>query len=451
MLTILTSRGRLRMQAACVGAALFFGSHAANAINLQQAYALALQNDPVYRAAYFDNESGKEAAVIGRSALLPSVQASYSANKNRADLTSLNFLGKESLTHPEYISRVSTVQLRQPLVNFEALARYKQGKAQTLLSEQTFTLRGQELLLRLVGSYFDALFADEQTALAEAQRNAYAEQKMVNERLLKHGEGTRTDVLEVQARLELSEAQLIEARDNQATARNTLAGIIGSEVGVLSSLNDTFRMSPLEPSGLEQWKALAMQDNVEMQAQLSAIEIAKQDINRARAGHAPRLDFVASYSQNSAETLNTYTQDSTARAIGIQLTIPLYSGGYVNATTRQSVAGLERAKADLQSKIDKTLIEVSRQYSAVQSGMARVNALNRAIESGNLLILATQQSIKGGVRINLDLLNAQQQLFTSKRDLAQARYGYLLAWLKLRASAGVLGVDDVRQMAAYFH
>lgn len=451
MAKILTSRVRLRTLVAGMGMALFSLANVASALDLQQAYVLALQNDPTYRAAYFDNESGKEAKAIGRAGLLPSIQASYSANKNRADLTSLNFLGKESVTHPEYISRVSTIQLRQPILNFEALARYKQGVAQTKLSEQTFTLRGQELVLRLVGSYFDVLFADEQVALAEAQRNAYAEQKIVNERLLKHGEGTRTDVLEVQARLELAEAQLIEARDGQNTARNTLAGIVGAEVGGLSALSDTFRLTPLQPASMEQWKAMALQDNVEMQAQLTAIEVARQDINRARAGHAPRLDLVASYSQNSAETLNTYTQDSTARAIGIQLVIPLYSGGSVNATTRQSVATLERAKAELQAKSDKTLIEVSRQYSAVQSGVARVNALNRAIESGNLLIKATEQSIKGGVRINLDLLNAQQQLFTSKRDLAQARYSYLLALLRLRAAAGVLGVDDVREMASYFH
>jgi protease secretion system outer membrane protein len=195
---------------------------------------------------------------------------------------------------------------------------------------------------------------------------------------------------------------------------------------------------------------MALRQNPELLAQTTALEVAKQEILKARAGHAPRLDFVASYSKNASETINTYNQDSTVRAIGIQLNVPLYSGGSVNATSRQAVAGLERSRADLQAKTDKALIEVSKQFSAVQSGIAKVNALNRAVESSNLLIKATEQSIKGGVRINLDLLNAQQQLFTTRRDLAQARYAYLMASLRLRAAAGALDVNDVSRTASYF-
>ena len=342
------------------------------------------------------------------------------------------------------------MQLRQALFNLDAYARYKQGKAQAVLSEQIFSIRTQDLLLRLIGAYFDVLFADEQVALVQSQRDAFAEQRTVNERLLKHGEGTRTDVLEVQARFELAEAQLIEAKDNQDTARLTLAGIIGGEPGKLSSMNDGFRMQSLQPSNVEAWRSLALRSNPELLAQTTAIEVAKQEINKARAGHAPRLDFVASYSKTASETINTLNQDATIRGVGVQLNIPLYAGGAVNAATRQSVANLEKVKADLQAKTDKALIEVNKQFSAVQSGILRVNALNRAVEAGNLLVKATEQSIKGGVRINLDLLNAQQQVYSSKRDLAQARYGYLLASLRLRAAAGTLSAEDVAQTSTYF-
>ncbi|MDQ1829525.1 TolC family outer membrane protein [Massilia scottii] len=434
-----------RLKTVAAAAAMLLASAGASAINLQQAYQQALQNDPTYRAAFYENQSGKESAILGRAGLLPNVQANYNASKNRADIQT-----PTSVTEPEYISRVSTIQLRQALFNVDAYARFKQGKAQAMLSDQMFSVRGQELLLRVIGAYFDALFTDEQVALIQAQRDAYMEQSAVNERLLKHGEGTRTDVLEVQARLELAEAQLIEAKDNQATARNALTGMVGGDIGNLVGLNDTFRMLPLAPTGVEEWKALALKQNPELAAQTIALEVAKQEILKARAGHAPRLDFVASYSKNTSETINTYNQESTVRAIGIQLNVPLYAGGAVNASSRQAVAGLERARADLQAKTDKALIEVSKQFSAVQSGTAKVNALNRAVESSNLLIKATEQSIKGGVRINLDLLNAQQQLFTAKRDLAQARYGYLLASLRLRAAAGTLGSDDVNRLASYF-
>jgi len=436
--------------ALALGAALLLSGGNAAAIDLQQAYAMALQNDPVYRSAFYENEAGKESAVIGRSGLLPSVQANYNASKNRADITSTNILGQESLTHPNYISRVATVQLRQSLFNLDALARYKQGKAQSALSEQMFNVRTQELLLRVVSAYVDVLYTDEQVRLVMAQRDAFTEQRKINERLLQHGEGTRTDVLEITARLELAEAQLIEAKDAQLTARNTLAGIVGGDIGTLNALNDNFRMQPLQPAGLEQWRATALAQNPELKAQTIALDVAKQEINKARAGHAPRLDLVASYSKNAAETLNTYNQDSVVRALGVQLVVPMYQGGYVNAVSRQAVANLEKTRADLQAKTDRALIEVSKQYSAVQSGVAKVNALNRAVESGNLLIQATEQSIKGGVRINLDLLNAQQQLFSTRRDLAQARYGYLLARLRLSAAAGTLSAADMNQTAAYF-
>ncbi|MES2262005.1 MAG: TolC family outer membrane protein [Pseudomonadota bacterium] len=443
-------RRTVQLLASVLGAAMLLGSHSASALGLRQAYDLALQNDPTYQSAVYDNESGKEYKVIGRSGLLPSLSGYYNATKNRADITAPNFLGQLSTTHPEYFSRSAVVQLRQPVFSLDALARYKQGKAQSNYSELVFEGRAQDLALRLVTAYADALYADDQVALVEAQREMYAEQKKVNERLLAKGEGTRTDVLEIQARYDLSEAQLIESKDGRITARNTLSGMIGTEVDVLDGLNDTFRVIPLAPADYESWKKLALENSPEVQAQVAAIEAAKQEINKARSGHTPRLDFVASYSKNSSETINTLGQESTVRSIGVQLNVPLYQGGYVNAISRQAVAALERAKADLAAKTDKTLIEVRKQFNLAQSSVARIAALDKSVESSQLLIKATEQSIKGGVRINLDLLNAQQQLFTAKRDLAQARYGYLLASLRLRAAAGTLDADDVRTVAGYF-
>ena len=442
------------MLALAAGAAALAASTPASALNLQEAYQLALQNDPVYRSAFYENEGGKESRIIGRSYLLPSLVGNLNTSKNVTDIESesTNLLGKPvtSLTHPKYTSRIATVQLRQPLFNLEALARYNTGKAQSEMSEQVFSARGQELLMRVIGAYIDALFADDQVALAESQRDAFKEQQMVSERLLKDGEGTRTDLLEVQGRYQLSEAQLIESRDAQANARDTLEGIIGTPVETLAGLNSTFRMRPLEINNLEEWRATALKDNPELQAQLTALEVARQQIKQSSAGHYPKLDFVASYSQNKAETINTFNQDATIRAIGIQLVVPLYQGGAISASTRQAVAALEKARADLQTKTDKVMVEVNKQFKAVQSGVARVAALDRAVDAGNLLITATQQSIKGGVRINLDLLNARQQLFLSKRDLAQARYGYMLAILRLRAAAGTLDANDVNQTASFF-
>jgi protease secretion system outer membrane protein len=440
----------LRRAAVAVGAlcALYAGS--ASAITLQQAYEAALQNDPAFRMNFYENEMGKENRVLGRSGLLPNISASYSASKNRADIDARDALGRHSLTHPNYMSRSTVVQVRQPILNLDAIARYRQGVAQTNQSAAQFEANTGEVALRSVGAYLDALFADDQLALAMVQRDMYQEQQKVNQRLFEKGEGTKTDMLETQARLDLSEAQVLEARDNLTAVRNTLEGVIGMDPGTLQKLGPDFRFDAIKPRSFEEWKATALANNHDLQAARFAVESARQEINKARAGHAPRLDFVGVYSKGDAETLNTYTQDTVNRSIGIQLNVPLYAGGSVNALSRQAVAGHERAKADLEVKTNKVLVELRKAHSLVLSSVSRVEALVKAVESGKELMKATEQSIKGGVRINLDLLSAQQQLFTSQRDLAQARYSYLLGMLRLQAAAGTLDGGDIRQVAAYF-
>lgn len=435
------------LKAAFSGVLLYAGS--ASAMTLLQAYEAAVVNDPTYQQAVQDAEAGKEYRILGRSALLPNVSASYSASKVNAEQV-VHTIAGDSPSSPKYISRSSSVSFRQTLFNLDALARYKQGNAQSAYALENFAGRTQEMVIRVLSAYMDALYANEQVRIATAQRNVYIEQKAVNDLLFKKGEGTKTDMLETQARLEVAEAQLLEAKDNQQTQLATLSGLVGQEVTVLDELNPDFRLQPLVEGDFETWRKKALEQNPDLRAQVYAIEASRQEVNKNRAGHAPRLDFVASYSKADAETLNTYNQDSTNRAVGIQLTVPLYAGGSVSASTRQASAGLERAKAELQVRTDKVMVELRKQYAAVLSSVAKIQALDKAVSSGELLITATEQSIKGGVRINLDLLNARQQLYTTQRDLAQARYTYLLSVLKLRAVAGELGPDDVRQVAAYF-
>lgn len=433
-----------------MGCAILHGG-AASAMTLVQAYEAALQKDPTFLSALQDSVAGKEYAALGRSNLLPQVSASYGASKIRADLTQPNFVGVETTTHPVYLSHSAVVQVRQPLFSMDSWARYKQGKAQSEYSAATFDGRLQEVIMRVSGAYIDALYSAEQLALVQAQRDAYLEQQKVNSRLFEKGEGTKTDMLETQAKLDLAEAQLLEAIDNQQNTRAALSALVGgADIGELDALREQFRIAPLPEGGFETLKQSVLQQNPEVRAQTFAVEAAKQEVNKQRAGHAPRLDLVGSYSKSNADTLNTYTQESTNRSIGIQLNIPLYAGGAVSAQTRQAAANLEKARYDLQAKIDKLSLDLRKDYATVVSSAARIPALEKAVASAKLLVLATEQSIKGGVRINLDLLNARQQMYTSQRDLAQARYNYLLSKLKVKSAAGTLGPEDVREMAAYF-
>ena len=455
ILTKTTQQFRLRAMACALGALMAMGAGSAAALNLQQAYDAALKNDPTYKMGFYESEAGKESRAIGRAGLLPSLSASYSGSRNRADQTVIQTLPKglgtyKSESHPQYLSRSAVLQLRQPLFAMDALARYRQGVAQSKEAEAKYELSGSDVAMRVVSAYFDMLFASDQVALVLAQRDALEEHRKVTKRMFEKGEGTKTDMLEIEARLDLAEAQVIEGRDAVTAARNALEGVVGMEVDNLAPLAPNFRVERLLPASYEEWRTIAMENNPELRAARHTVEIYEQEIQKARAGHMPRLDFVATYSNSDSDSITTVNQSTLNRSLGFQLNIPLYSGGQVSAASRQAVATAERYKSELDVRTNRMLVELRKAHSVVVSSMAKVDALLKAVDSGTMLMKATEQSIKGGVRINLDLLNAQQQLVTSQRDLAQARYSYLLGVVRLKAAAGTLNGADVTEIANYF-
>ena len=423
------------------------------ALTLLEAYDAALQNDPVYRAAVRENESGQFNRAIGKSALLPIVSLSYSNSGNNAQRTTPDMLGKDVTQGYQYQSIATTLSLKQPLLNYESMAKYRQGIAQGDYSEATFKSRRQELAVRLMTAYTDALFAQDQLSLAVVQVKTLLEQKNLNERALQAGEGTITDVLETQSKYDVAQAQVIEAQAEVDNTRQVLSGMLGRVMPpseAQAGIAQAFKPEPLFPTTVEAWKALAMDGNAELQAQRYAVASAQQDVAKSEAGHYPRVDLVASSSRNRADSIVTYNQSSVINSVGIQINFPLYAGGYVVAITQQAMANVQRLEAELDGKTEKVIVELRKQFNLVRSSINRVDALERAQDSAEKLILATRKSVLGGVRVNLDVLTAQQQLHTVRRDLAQARYTYFNAWLKLRFTAGVIEDEDMKKLASRF-
>jgi protease secretion system outer membrane protein len=429
--------------------AILLQAQPASSLGLLQAYDAALMNDPVYRSAQRDNDAGQEFEMLGRSNVLPTISASYQRSRNQADIATSNIRGNFN-EHRNYTGSAASLQLRQPIYHPEGQARYRQGIAQTSASNAQFTAQRQNLIVRLVALYAPAKYAEDQLAQAVARRDAYAEQRRSNERLLQLGEGTRTDVLETQAKYDLAEAQVLEAEDNVVNSRNALANLVGQDVKTLDPLVDNFRVQPMLPEAFEAWRALALANSPEIAVQRLIMEIAEEEIHKNSAGHLPRLDLLASIGKNSSDTTNTLDQNINIRSIGLQLSVPIYSGGAVTAALRQAIANHEKAVADLEAKTDAVLLELRKQYHLTLSSAVRIDAAVKALSSAALLIEATQKSVKGGQRTNLDVLNAQQQMFEARRDLALARYNYLLGYLRLRLSAGTLGLADLKVMANYF-
>jgi protease secretion system outer membrane protein len=421
----------------------------AGALGLMEAYEAALANDSVYRSAMHENEAGQQYKIIGRANLLPNISANYAYNRVNSDITtSGNGISRDETRN--YNSENGAIQLRQPIFNLESWARYQQGNSQTNLSDKQFASRKQELIKRFFGLYANANYAEDVLALSIAERDGFKNQTEANKLMAVRGEGTKTALIESQAELSLSEAQVIEAQDGVSDGRNALAAMLGKEVTVLDTLSDNFSVQALEQSDFDAWKTIALKNNPEIEAQRESVEIAYQEIRRNRAGHAPRLDAVASISKSKSDSTSTFNQEIDNKSIGLQLNIPIYAGGSVSALTSQAEANYKKAQDDLESKTNEVLLDLRKQYNVVLSSTLKVDALKQSVDSADLLVTATKKSLIGGVRTNLDVLDARKQLFKAKRDLSLARYNYLVAYVNLKKAAGTLTVADLEKIAPHF-
>ncbi len=434
--------------------ALLAGNSALAAMGPFEIYEQALRNDPVFLGAIKERDAGLENRAIGRAGLLPKLGYNYNKGRNSSKATSLDERARNNDTDKRnYNSYGSSLTLQQPLLDYEAYAAYRKGVAQSLFADENFRGKSQELLVRVLDNYTKALFAQDQIDIAQAKKKAYEQQFQQNEHMFKQGEGTRTDILEAESRYELATAEEIEARDEQDASLRELGALIGVpavDINDLAPLDQNFQTFALLPANYDTWHELAITNNPNLASQRQAVEVARYEVERNRAGHLPKVSAYASLRQNESESGNTYNQRYETNTIGFEVNVPLYAGGGVSASTRQASRTMEQAEYELDGKTRETLIELRRQFSACLSGVNKLRAYQKALSSAEALVVSTKQSILGGERVNLDALNAEQQLFTTRRDLAQARYDYLMAWTKLHYYAGTLSEQDLARVDEAF-
>jgi len=427
------------------------GSGSVQALGLLDAYDLALRNDPTFQAALQERDAGEENRIIGRAGLLPNLSWSYNNSRNESEVTQSTAVGNVT-SDRDYRSYASTLTLQQPLIDYEAYARYRQGAAQALFADERFRGKSQELAVRVLSAYSQALLAQERIELSGAQKRAYAERLQLNQRLFKGGEGTRTDVLETQARLSLAQAEEIESVDVLDGALRELEAIVGQplQIDELAPLLRQFDIPALTPNRFEAWRELAMANNPELKSRHHALDVAEYEVERKRAGHMPKVSLYASSRQTRSDSESSYNQKYDTNSVGIQVSLPLFAGGSVSASTRQAANQLSQAQYELDAQTARTLIELRKQFNLNTSGAAKVRAYEMAVSSATALVAATKKSVTGGERVNLDVLDAEQQLFTARRDLEDARHAYLLARIQLKYFAGLLSEQDLRVLAGYF-
>ena len=415
----------------------------AQAMTLLEAFNAAQAYDSQLASARGARDAAHEKSTQGFAGLLPTVSATASINRINADITIAN----QDPLHRDYTQEVYQLQLRQPIYNRNNFDVYEQSKLQVTAGDIQYEQARNDLALRVAQAYFDVLAAQDVIAFIRAQKAAITEQLESAKRNFEVGTATITDTHEAQARFDLAIAQEIAAENDLEVKRNAFAVVTGQLPPELNSLRSGVKLSSPEPSSMDKWVQSAEAGNFGVVAQGLVAEIAKLEIRRNRSGHLPTLDAVAVGSQRKDLTFTSPTVTNTT-ALGVQLTIPLFSGFLTTSRVREAIALENQARSDLDTAKRSAMQSARSAYLGVQSGLSQIRALEAAEVSSNSALESNKLGYDVGVRINIDVLNAQQQLYSTRRDLAKARYDTLVNGLRLKAAAGTLGEVDLAELNA---
>jgi protease secretion system outer membrane protein len=424
-------------------------------LSIFDAYKAALENDPATRIAQEDLKIGEQYEVIGRSSLLPQVVYNNTRNRNYNVSTLQTTIGSQ-VEDLNFLSKVDALTLRQPLFSVEALARFRQGRYQSEAAQWLFAARMQDLIARLAEAYANLVLARRQLRVIDSQLIVLHEERALSERLLQGGEGTITDLLEVQSRLDMVSVQRIEALDAIELSKRALLQIVGDglrdRVDRIAAENPTSHAlaafvsserAHFEEPAYERWAELALSGNPELRAARALIESSRQELLKAIGQHAPRVDGTMSYGHSSSESVLLLNRSYLNRSIGISLSMPIYAGGATQAAVEQARASLARTEADFEAKKSKLLLDLKRSHVTMQSGLKKLEALRIAEASSRRLLQSTEQSVKGGVRIRLHVLQAQSQLAQTQIEQVKTTLQVGMAYIRSRSVTGQVDETDL--------
>ncbi len=421
--------------------AMLLGSASAQAENLIDIYRLAQKNDPQLRAAEAANQAAQATRGQSRAAFLPQISLS-------ADYTQVS-----SETHPnpanDYLSKGYTLQLTQSLYHHEYYAQSRQTDAAIAAADAQFEAAKQGTVLRVAQTYFNLLAAQDNLTTAEASKRAISQQLRQTQQRFEVGLSAITDVHEAQAGYDAAVAAELAAQNQLDIAKENLREIVGQEPMALAVLKDEVPLVSPEPANIDEWVGTAQKQNLSLIAAEASARVADAELSRRSAGHYPSLDLVATQSNldTTDDKTSGYERDTTT--VGVQLNVPLFSGGLTTAQTREARALYNQANELLEQQRRATTREARSAYLSVVTGISQVKARKQALSSAQTALEATQAGFEVGTRTAVDVLNAQQVRFQAQSEYYKSRYDYILATLQLKQAAGNLGEDDLAKINAW--
>ena len=413
----------------------------AQAQSLTELVESARAYDSAWQSAQAQLEAALRRADQAHAGLLPSAGLSAGVSRSNTDIT-----------RPPVDRNSSTQNLAlsasQPLYRPANRIAYEQGQRGVDVAQAQLDAAQQDLLIRVSQAYFDVLAAQDTLTFVQAQKSAVSEQLAAAKRNFEVGTATITDTREAQARFDLVTAQEIAAENDLRVKKLALDQLVGIQGTRPQPLAQPVQLSPVQPDSVEHWVQTAQDQQPGVRQAALALDVARLETQRAQTGHLPTVDLQASYSvthsPNGTVTLPNVNTRTNVATVGVALNLPLFAGYAVQNRVKETLALEQKAEADLET-VRRNVAQATRSaFFGVQSGMGQVKALEAAEQSSQSALDANKLGYQVGVRINIDVLNAQSQLFQTKRDLAAARYNVLLGQLKLRQAVGTLTLDDVK-------
>lgn len=413
------------------------------AYSLIEIYQQALAHDPQLASALSANRAAQEIIEQGKALYRPTVNFNADANKLSTDI---RYIGADRAPSTSSFETYKYgVDLRQPIYRKQNLVQMDQSKTQVSQADKQLHLTQQDLILRVTQAYFDVLIAQDKIDLIAAQKSAILSQLEQAKANFEVGTSTITDVNESQARFDLVLAQEIATKNELQIAKHAIQALTGKVPQKLATVKADIKTHQLEQP-MDKWLEVAAINNLNIQIQQDAAKFAEQEVERLGAAHLPTLDAVVSYTDSyangSASAFSAGNELKTG-TIGLQLQIPIYQGGAISSRVRQAVLSQQKAQDDVGIARSNTELETQRAYLNLSTSIAQVKAFEQALISSQSQVDSTKLGYEVGVRTSVDVLNAEQQYFSAKRDLLQSRYNYLVNIIRLKASSGVVAEADL--------
>ena len=424
----------------------FFFSINIEADSLLDIYNDALENDPQYKSAEFSYLSGKEIKVQGRAALLPNISINAQTNWNE-------YYQNGELRN-EYNNFNTSARLSQPLIRLDSWFKYRQSKFLTDAAEADFAYSQQALIVRTAELYFNVLRAIDNLSAARSEEKAIKKQLDQAQQRYEVGLSAITGVQEAQLAYDLSKASRINAEGNLFSAREALNALIGREIFSLNELGEDLNVSSPYPNSKEEWVELALKNNYQLKASQLRKKAAKNNARNAASNHLPKIDIVGSASESETNQFNYEGFEINGQGIpvpavtgrrnyAIQMSVPIFQGGAVSSRRKQAYSQYNQADENTLFTERRVIQEVRSQFSNVVTLVANVTAQKQAVISATSALEATQIGYKVGTRNVVDLLQAEKNLYSAEKNLANAKYDYILANLRLALAAGTISPSDI--------